>query len=205
VTRRPDVVFIVDDDDGVRDGLCLLVGSAGFEARPYPSADAFLADYAGDVVGCLLLDLNMPGTDGLELQTRLAGQGCDLPVIFLTGTGDVPAAVRALKGGAMDFLQKPVSDSQVLLDLVGKAAERHRTSRRQREERRRLNERLTSLTGREREVLERVVAGQANKVIAIDLGISERTVEIHRSRVMRKLGARSVAELIGVYREVVGG
>lgn len=188
-------VFVVDDDEGVRGGVSFLLRSAGLSVEAFPSADAFLAAYRPERTGCLVLDIHMPGTGGLELQERLLSQNVPLPVIFLTGHGDVPAAVKAMKGGAVDFLQKPF-DSQVLLARVQQALRTDAELRRQAAERSTVAARMAQLTAREREIMQAVTAGKASKVIAIELNISERTVELHRSRIMKKMGARSVAELI---------
>jgi len=187
-------VFVVDDDHAVREGLGLLLGSAGFAVETYPSADDFLDTYEPGRPGCLVLDIRMPGLDGLALQERLVSRGLELPIIILSGHGDVPAAVRAFKHGAVDFFQKPVNE-EALLAGVRQALGRDAERRRARAHRGEALHRLEKLTPREREVLEHVVAGRANKAIAAELGISERTVELHRARIMRKLKARSLPEL----------
>jgi FixJ family two-component response regulator len=189
------IVFVVDDDDAVRSGISLLLRSAGLASKMYPSADAFIAAYDPSMGGCLLLDVRMPGISGLELQERLRERGIELPIIMLTGHADVPMAVRAMKHGAIDFLQKPFND-QLLLERIRQALEldrKHRERRLAVEEWRR---RYEQLSARERDVMNLVVAGKANKVIACDLSISERTVEVHRRRVMEKMGVKSVAELV---------
>lgn len=170
--------------------------SAGLTTSIFSNGDDFLMACTPEMCGCVLLDVRMPGSSGLILQERLQEQGIDIPIIFLTGHGDVPMAVKALKKGALDFFQKPISDEQLLLDRVQEALRLHRENRDRYTEQGRLKRKLSLLTPREYEVAEQVAAGKANKVIAIDLGISERTVELHRSRVMRKLGLRSVAELV---------
>ena len=192
--ERP-MVFIVDDDPDVRDSLSRLVRAAGFEVECFEGADAFLADWREDRPGCLVTDIRMPGMTGLELQERMRSEGSSIPTIVLTGHGDVPGAVRALKGGALDFLQKPY-EPDVLLVRIAEALEEDARTRKARERAAEVEARLSQLTPREREVMSLVVEGKANKVIAIDLGISERTVELHRGRVMHKLGARSVPDLI---------
>jgi FixJ family two-component response regulator len=189
------IVFVVDDDAAVRDSLALLMQSADLPVRTFPSALDFLDAYAGDEPGCLITDLQMPDMSGLELQERLAADGVPIPVIVLTGHGDVPAAVQALKTGAVDFVEKPF-DPQNLLDLAQRAIMVDAENRRIAARKAKLDERVMTLTPRERQVMELVVAGKANKVIAIDLAISERTVELHRGRIMKKMGARSLAELM---------
>ena len=188
-------VFIVDDDPDVRDSLSRLVRAAGFEVECFESADTFLAAWREERPGCLVTDIRMPGMTGLELQERIRSEGSSIPTIVLTGHGDVPGAVRALKGGALDFLQKPY-EPDVLLVRIAEALEKDARTREARERAAEIEARLSQLTPREREVMSLVVEGKANKVIAIDLGISERTVELHRGRVMHKLGARSVPDLI---------
>ena len=192
------VVYVVDDDDVMRDAIATLVRSAGIACRTFSNAQAFLdalGDADGDFGGCLLLDIRMPGMSGLELQDALIRIGVDLPIVFVTRYGDIPTAVRAMKSGAVDFLSLPVGGRK-LLDRIAAAldVDAHR-----RERRRRLaviRDRAATLSPRETEVFEHVTNGQANKAIAIDLGISERTVEIHRSRVMKKMMAHSLAELV---------
>jgi FixJ family two-component response regulator len=192
----PEVtVFVVDDDQAVRDSLALLVHSVGLQVETFASAGDFLDSYRPDRRGCLITDIRMPGMSGLELQERLCADGHHIPVIVLTGFGDVPTAVRALKGGAVDFLEKPFNP-QALLDLVQQAIAQDAEIRAQAAHEARLAERKALLTPREQEVMELVVAGKANKVIAIDLSISERTVELHRARIMKKMQARSLAELV---------
>jgi two-component system response regulator FixJ len=190
-------VFVVDDDQAVRDSLQQLLQAVGLRVQTYASARDFLLAYRPDTPGCLVLDIRMPGMGGLDLQAQLVEQGVQLPIIFLTGHGDVPAAVRALKAGAMDFLQKPVN-SQSLLDLVQQAIRRDGEARAQSAEKSEVVRRLATLTPREREVLDRMVAGKANKVIAVELAISERTVEFHRGKIMKKMCARSLAELVNM-------
>lgn len=190
-------VFVVDDDQAVRDSLQQLLQAVGLRVQTYASARDFLLAYRPDTPGCLVLDIRMPGMGGLDLQAQLIEQGVQLPIIFLTGHGDVPAAVRALKAGAMDFLQKPVN-SQSLLDLVQQAIRRDGEARVQSAEKSEMVRRLETLTPREREVLDRMVAGKANKVIAVELAISERTVEFHRGKIMKKMCARSLAELVNM-------
>lgn len=190
-------VFVVDDDQAVRDSLRQLLQAVGLRVQIYASARDFLAAYQPDTPGCLVLDIRMPGMGGLDLQAQLIRQGMRLPIIFLTGHGDVPAAVRALKAGAMDFLQKPVN-SQSLLDLVQQAIRRDAEARVQSAEESEITRRLAALTAREREVVDMMVGGKANKVIAMELDISERTVEFHRGNIMKKMRARSLAELVNM-------
>lgn len=190
-------VFIVDDDDAVRDSLMDLVDSVGLPVEGFESARAFLDAYQPKRRGCLVLDIRMPGMSGLDLQDRLNELNSTLPVIFITGHGDIPMAVRAMQHGAVDFIQKPFRD-QELLDRINAALEHGTESQALEEERRAVEERAQSLTQREREVMEMIVAGKANKVIAIDLALSQRTVELHRARVMEKMGARTLADLVRV-------
>jgi two-component system response regulator FixJ len=194
MTQVP-LVYLVDDDPAIRDSLGLLLRSVGLKSEVYPSALAFLEAYDPDRHACLVADIRMPGLSGLELQQRLNERQAEIPIIFITGHGDVPMAVNAMKSGAMDFIQKPFRD-QDLLDRINKALEQDLELRRRRSEEQAIRERLAALTPRETEVMWRVVRGQANKVIALDLGVSQRTVELHRARVMRKLKMRSLAELV---------
>lgn len=194
MTDRP-TVFIVDDDSAVREGLSRLVSSAGYPVECFESAAAFLETWRDGRPGCLVTDIRMPGMSGLELQERMRAEGSSIPTIVLTGFGDVPGAVRALKGGALDFLQKPF-EPDVLLVRIAEALREDARTREASAQAAEIRSRLTKLTPREREVMAHVIDGKANKVIALELGISERTVELHRGRVMRKVGARSVAQLI---------
>jgi two-component system, LuxR family, response regulator FixJ len=202
--EREPSVFVVDDDEAVRSSLKLLLKSIGLPAITYQSAQEFLAAYEAQHPGCLVLDVRMPGMSGLELQQLLNLRGATVPVIFITGHGDIPMAVEAMQHGAFDFLQKPFRD-QDLLDRVQRALERDRATRQQLKEIDHIRARLTSLTPREREVLELVVAGKANKVMAADLGVSQRTVEIHRARVMEKMGASSLAQLVRMVIDIGHG
>ena len=188
-------VFIIDDDQEVRQALALLFESVGLATECHPSADAFLAAFDPERPGCLVLDVRMPGMSGLELQARLAAERLHPPVIIITGHGDVPMAVRAVQAGAVDFLEKPFND-QALLDSVHRALEidaRQRGQARQLDEIRR---RLASLTPREQEVMKLVVSGLRNKMIAAELKVSQSTVEAHPARVMEKMGARSLSDLM---------
>lgn len=189
------VVCVVDDDAAVRESLVMLLNSAGLEAAGYADARAFLECFDPEQPGCLIADLRMPGIDGLELQERLLALHATLPVIVLTAYGDVPAAVRALKHGAVDFVEKPFEPS-ALLEQVHEALRRDAEARANAAREATVSARRTSLTPREEEVLQLVVAGRANKVVAAELGISERTVEQHRGRIMRKMQASSLAELV---------
>lgn len=195
MTPPTPVVFIVDDDDAVRTALRLLMRSAGLQARGFASADEFLAGYDTQQPGCLVLDVRMPGMSGLELQQELNKRGATIPVIFITGHGDVPMAVEAMQHGAADFLQKPFGD-QDLLDRVRKALASDAAARASMAVLAVTRQRLASLTPREVEVMRLVTRGKANKVIGAELGVSQRTVEIHRAHVMEKMQARSLAELV---------
>ncbi len=188
-------VYIVDDDEGMRRALALLLGTVGYETRTFSDPAEFLAKFDLETHGCLVLDIRMPGMSGLELQQHLNLKGSMVPVIFITGHGDVPMAVQAMKEGAFEFIQKPFRD-QDLLDCINHALKQDAENRNAIARRVDVLRRLESLTPRERQVMDMVVEGVANKVIAIDLDLSERTVEIHRSKVMEKMGARSVAHLV---------
>jgi two-component system response regulator FixJ len=194
-TGEQATVFIVDDDEAVRDSLGWLIRSVGLKVRAYRCAEDFLKDYQGSAAGCLLLDVRMPGMSGLELQERLASRQVSIPVIILTAHGDVSTAVKAFKAGSMDFFEKPFND-QDLLDAVHRAIERDARVREAQAQQEETRQCLGTLTAREREVLDRVLAGQPNKVTAAELGISEKTVEVHRAHVMEKMRVRSVAELV---------
>lgn len=195
MNQRPATVFIVDDDDAVRSSLRLLLKSVGLQATAFPAARDYLAAWDPEQPGCLVLDVRMPGMSGLELQEELNRRGAIVPVIFITGHGDIPMAVEAMQHGAFDFLQKPFRD-QDLIDRIQKATERDAANRSQLREKEQIRARLDSLTPREREVLTLVTSGKANKVMAGDLGVSQRTVEIHRARVMEKMHAASLAQLV---------
>lgn len=197
---RP-TIFIVDDDSAVRDALKLLLRSVGQAVETYGSAQEFLDAYSEDRPGCLVLDIRMPGMSGLELQQRLNEKHSILPIIFITGHGDVPMAVEAMQAGAVDFIQKPFRD-QDLIDRINQALEKDSSNRAALGERNDIRRRLETLTPREREVLDLVVHGKANKVIAGDLKLSQRTVEIHRARVMEKMQASSLAHLVRMVLEV---
>lgn len=188
-------VFVIDDDQAVRNSLGLLLKSMGQTARLFDSAQAFLDAYQPSLSGCIVLDIRMPGMSGMELQQRLKTMRCTIPIIFVTGHGDVPMAVEAMHHGAFDFIQKPFRD-QELLDRINHALTWDLEHRSEENRRRGVLERFNSLTPREREVMDCVVRGLANKVIAMDLDLSQRTVEIHRARVMEKMNARSLADLV---------
>jgi len=192
---REPMVHVVDDDEAVRESLRLLIRSMGLPVRTYASGAEFLGVWSDDPPGCLVLDIRMPGMSGLDLQQQLNARHSILPIIFITGHGDVPMAVEAMQAGALDFIQKPFRD-QDLLDRISQALERDAANRRLLVEHSALRARLESLTPRETQVLRLVVAGRANKVIAGDLNLSQRTVEIHRSRVMEKMRAQSLAQLV---------
>ena len=188
-------VHIVDDDEAMRDSLKWLLESRGLEVELYTSAEAFLGAFNSDFCGCLVLDVRMPGMTGLDLHEKLRARASTLPVIFITGHGDVPMAVSALKKGAADFIEKPFSD-QDMLRLIESCMKQDRAAAAKRAENASAAQRLESLTQREREVLELIVAGRLNKQVADELGISIKTVEVHRSRVMEKMRAHSIAELV---------
>jgi two-component system, LuxR family, response regulator FixJ len=188
-------IYVVDDDDGMRRALSLLLNTVGYKTAAFANPKDFLEKYKPDTAGCLVLDIRMPGMSGLELQQHLNRMGSMLPVIFITGHGDVPMAVQAMKEGAFEFVQKPFRD-QDLLDRINHALQQDKENRNTLARRADVLHRLETLTPREKQVMELVVDGAANKVIAIDLGLSERTVEIHRAKVMEKMGARSVAHLV---------
>ena len=188
-------VFVIDDDAAVRKAVSRLLRSAGIAVAVFASPGEFLAQYDPDMPGCLVLDLAMPDINGLQLQTTLGKKGCTLPIIFLTGHGDVSKSVQAMKHGAFDFFSKPVKEKD-LLPAVRAAIERNAVARREQARLSEICARLDTLTPREREVLEHVVAGKLNKQIASDLGITEATVKMHRARVMTKMKVQGVADLV---------
>jgi len=190
-------VFVVDDDEGVREGLSLLLSTIGQPCELYESALDFLDKYDTDKDGCLVLDIRMPRMTGLDLQEKLIEMGSRLPVIFITGHGDIPMAVEAMRRGAVDFIRKPFREHD-LLDRINEALAASDEAQRRTLDRQALDEKLSSLSNREWEVFERVANGDMNKVIAADLGISERTVEVHRGQVMRKLDVTTLAQLVRV-------
>jgi FixJ family two-component response regulator len=197
-SKRKPAVYIVDDDDGMRRAVSLLITTVGYTPVAFARASEFLAKYDPAQPGCLILDVRMPEMSGLEVQQQLNRTGAMLPVILISGHGDIPMAVQAMKDGAFDFLQKPFRD-QELIDRINSALKLDAENRQSVDRMADLKSRSESLTPREREVMALVVDGKANKVIAIDLGLSERTVEIHRANVMEKMGARSVAHLVKMH------
>lgn len=188
-------VFVVDDDPAIRESLRFLLESVALPVQTYASAEAFLDEFKVSWGGCLVLDVRMPGMSGLALQQELAVRGASIPIIFITAHGDIPLAVRACKGGALDFIEKPFGDGQ-LLDLVREALSRVQTTAAEKTELALFITQQTSLTARETEIMDLVVAGKTNKNIAADLRVSPRTVEVHRGRVMTKLGMDTVATLV---------
>jgi two-component system response regulator FixJ len=199
-TQKPKgpTIYVVDDDDSMRQAVALLLRTVGYNPIVFARPGDFLAKYDPNVHGCLVLDIRMPEMSGLEIQQQLNRSGAILPVIFITGHGDIPMAVQAMKDGAFDFLTKPFRD-QDLLDRINNALKQDAENRAAIDKHADLRRREDSLTPREREVLALIVEGKANKVVAIDLGLSERTVEIHRANVMEKMGARSVAHLVKMH------
>lgn len=187
-------IFIVDDTPSVLKGLARLLRSAGFHPAVFRSAREFLDQYDPGVPGCLVLDVAMPGLNGMELQEMLMAKGGGLPIIFLTGHGDIPMSVQAMKRGAVDFLTKPVNDEE-LFPAIRKALERDQAAREARAESAAIQGRVASLTPREREVMAHIIAGKLNKQTADDLGTVEKTIKVHRARILAKMGVHSVAEL----------
>jgi FixJ family two-component response regulator len=195
MTDQASIVFVVDDDPSVRRAIKRLVESVGLHVELFGSAAEFMNSRHPDVVSCLVLDIRLPGVSGLDFQRQLAAADIRIPIIFITAHGDIPMTVRAMKAGAVEFLTKPFRD-QDLLDAIQLALERDRTRRKQAAEIAMLRERLKSLTPRECEILPLVVSGLLNKQIAAEIGTSENTVKVHRSQLMRKMGAESLAELV---------
>lgn len=192
---RDQFIHVVDDDEALRDSLVWMLESNGYAVRAFESAESFLDAYADEMTGCIVLDVRMPGMSGLEMFDELGRRRCTLPVIFITGHGDVPMAVSALKKGAVDFIEKPFSERD-MLRLIEQCLRQERESRGKRMLEADTARRLEHLTQREREVLDLIIAGKLNKQIADVLGISIKTVEVHRARVMEKMGANSLAELV---------
>lgn len=196
--ESPPTVFIVDDDAAIRHAMKTLLDSVNLPSEIFASADDFLDKVSDRRAGCLVLDIRMPGLSGLELQQELNRRGNRIPIIFITGHGDIPMAVEAMQNGALDFIQKPFRD-QDLLDRVSDALKTDRKRRGKERQQKDIAERIETLTNREHEVFDLVVTGKPNKVIAYELGVSQRTVEIHRSRVMEKMQARSLADLVRMH------
>ena len=197
---KQQTVYIVDDDEGVRDGFGMLMDTVDQPYQAFTSAIDFLEAYHHDMKGCLVLDIRMPRMSGLELQEKLQQMGSLLPIIFITGHGDIPMAVEAMRRGALDFVRKPFRE-QNLLDRINEALDIEAGRRKLQHDQRQLVERLASLSEREQQIFERVTAGEMNKAIAAELGISERTVEVHRAQVMTKLGVKTLAQLVRVMIE----
>lgn len=196
MTDTTFTIFLVDDDPGVLKGLSRLLRAHGYDVQPYASPREFLAGHEAALPGCAILDVSMPDLDGLELQQALlTTEGSHRPIVFITGKGDVPTTVRAMKAGAIDFLTKPVSDN-VLLEAIERAVGQDTKTRQDHAELKSIQSRISTLTPREREVLGHVIAGRLNKQIAGDLGTVEKTIKVHRGRVMEKLGVRTVADLV---------
>jgi FixJ family two-component response regulator len=195
-SRQSDaIIAIVDDDASAREGLQSLIRSAGWRVETFVSAQEFLGRRGAEAPSCLILDLQLPGLSGLDLQRQMAAVGLEIPIVFLTGHGNIPASVQAMKAGAVEFLTKPL-DEQKLVDAIHEAIERDRRTRQQHAEIRELRERYESLTAREQQVMQEVVSGLLNKQIAAALGITEFTVKIHRGHVMRKMRADSLPDLV---------
>lgn len=197
----PATVYLVDDEPSVLRAVGRLLRSAGLEVRAFESPSEFMDLHNPDAPGCVVLDVSMPQLDGLELQRSLSERGSSLPIVFLTGRGDIPASVRAMKQGAVDFLTKPV-DGQQLIAAVNAGIARSREALRERDDRAELERRLATLTPREREVLDQVITGRINKEIAAELGTVEKTIKVHRARVMEKMKVDSVAELVRLAERV---
>ncbi len=192
------LVYVIDDDAAVRDSMGMLLESADLAFRCFASADDFLAEHDSSQRGCLVLDIRMPGMNGIELQQKLKNIDSSLPIVFITGHGDVAMAVEAMRQGALDFLRKPV-DEEAFLERIAYALDQESGDWHQKLDREQARQRIASLTEREQEVFHLVAEGVANKAIASELGISERTVEVHRSQVMKKLEARTLAQLVRIH------
>jgi two-component system response regulator FixJ len=190
-------VFVVDDDPAIRESLRWLIESVGLNVKIFATAQEFLDGYDPSLAGCLVLDIRMPGMSGLDLQNELAARKVNIPILIITGHAEVPVAVRAMKAGALDFIEKPFSD-QLLLDRIRRAIEADAEFRRLHSQQAAVAARLAELTPREREVMDLVIAGKANKVIASELGLSPKTIEVHRAHVMKKMQVDSLADLVRV-------
>jgi two-component system, LuxR family, response regulator FixJ len=201
VSNEEAVVYVVDDDEAIRDSLRLLLRSVGLKSEVFANASDFLKSLDPARHACLLADIRMPGMSGLELQAELNERHVEIPTIFITGHGDVPMAVNAIKAGAIDFIQKPFRD-QDLIDRIHESLQLDSVRSESRQEELGIRRRIATLTPREQEVMRKVVNGCANKVIALDLGVSQRTIELHRARVMHKMGVRSLADLVKVVAKV---
>ena len=201
MTDTDPIVFIVDDDDSVRKALTRLINSVGLNVETFASADDFLKRESHHGPACLVLDIRMPGLSGLDLQDELVAAGRTLPIIFISGHGNIPLSVRAMKAGAVDFIEKPFED-QSLLDAINQSLKKDRHTKLEQAELREIQRRVDSLTPREREVFAHVVSGKLNKQIAFELGTTERTIKAHRARVMKKMQAKSLADLIRLAEKV---
>ena len=197
-SAQTQLVYVIDDDEAVRDSISMLLESADLPCHCFETADDFFHYHDDTQRGCLVLDIRMPGMSGLQLQQRLSELGSSLPIIFITGHGDVPMAVEAMRQGALDFLRKPVNEAN-FLDRIQQALDQESGSWHLKLDQEQTRQRISLLTDREQEVFQLVAAGIANKAIASDLGISERTVEVHRSQVMKKLGAKTLAQLVRIH------
>jgi FixJ family two-component response regulator len=195
VTPSKSIVFVVDDDACLREGLADLIHSVGLQAQTFEQAEDFVEHRRPDAAACLILDVRLPGLGGLDLQRVLAARGDDIPIIFITAHGDIPMSVRAMKAGAVEFLSKPFRE-QELLDAIGEALDRDQAGRRRRAELGELRRRFALLTARERQVAGQIAGGALNKQIAVDLGVSEMTVKVYRRHIMQKMQARSLAQLL---------
>ena len=202
MTKAP-VVFVVDDDPSVRSSLKFLISTVGLQVETFESAETALQKLSPEAPSCLVLDVRLRGLSGLDLQGELAARNCQVPIVFITGHGDIPMSVRAMKAGAVEFLTKPFRD-QDLLDAVRIALERDRARRKRESERTELQQRFDSLTSREREVISMVAAGKLNKQIADQLGTAENTIKVQRSRAMDKMHAQSVADLVRMIEKLKG-
>lgn len=197
MTNNEQRIHIIDDDEGIRQGLNLLFETVGLPCQLYNSANDFLVQYNSDLRGCLIVDIRMPGISGLELQEKLIEMESTLPIIFISGHGDIPMAVEAMRHGALDFIRKPFRE-QDILDRINEALTQEMQTHQYRLEHQALLDKIASLSQREKQIFMKVAAGEMNKSIAIDLEISERTVEVHRSQVMKKLKVRTLAQLVNL-------